>query len=260
MILECIAPGEGDPSAGRAVYSPVMHKPDAILFDLWGTLINSVEFDPRKGHAAVLETCENPKRTTLDEVMDLGQRVVSSTVAREEEVALEFTQASLLRIVADAFGLRPRLSLEESELVFWRASLRVSLVDGVTDLLGALEAGGMPMGVVSNSSFASPSLVAELEVQGIRRFFQFVISSADYGVRKPDPIIFEVALRRLGMRPGQVWFAGDNITYDIVGARRAGIFPVAFNPRKPIPDEAGEHALLSSWSQLLPLIAAAPAG
>ena len=27
--------------------------------------------------------------------MDLGQRVVSSTVAREEEVALEFTQASL---------------------------------------------------------------------------------------------------------------------------------------------------------------------
>jgi len=237
-----------------------MRKPDAILFDLWGTLINSVEFDPRKGHAAVLETCENPHRTTLDEVMDLGQRVVSSTVAREEEVALEFTQASLLRIVADAFDLRPRMGLVESELVFWRAALQVSLVEGVIDLLRKIEAAGMPMGVVSNSSFAGPSLEAELEAQGIRRFFRFVISSADYGVRKPDPIIFEVALRRLGMQPDQVWFAGDNITYDIVGARRAGIFPVAINNRKAIPEEAGEHAVITAWSQLLPLIASAPAG
>jgi haloacid dehalogenase superfamily, subfamily IA, variant 1 with third motif having Dx(3-4)D or Dx(3-4)E len=234
-----------------------MRKPDAILFDLWGTLINSVDFDPRKGHAAVLESCENPNRVTLDEVMDLGQRVVSATVAREEEVALEFTQASLLRIVSDAFGLRPRKSLEESELIFWKASLQVSMVDGVSDLLREIAASGMPMGVVSNSSFAGPTLEQELEVQGIRRYFRFVISSADYGVRKPDPIIFEVALRRLGMEPGQVWFAGDNVGYDIIGARRSGIFPVAFNPRKGIPDEAGEHAVITSWAQLLPLLASA---
>jgi putative hydrolase of the HAD superfamily len=235
-----------------------MRKPDAILFDLWGTLINSVDFDPRKGHAAVLETCENPNRVTLDDVMDLGQRVVSATVAREEEVALEFTQASLLRIVSDAFGLRPRMSLQESELVFWRASLVVSLIDGVPDLLREVEASGMPMGVVSNSSFASPTLEQELQVQGIRSHFRFVISSADYGVRKPDPLIFEVALRRLGMEPGQVWFAGDNVGYDIIGARQAGIFPVAYNPRKGIPEEAGEHAVITSWSQLLPLLASAP--
>ena len=234
-----------------------MRKPDAILFDLWGTLINSVDFDPRKGHAAVLESCENPNRVTLDEVMDLGQRVVSATVAREEEVALEFTQASLLRIVSDAFGLRPRKSLEESELIFWKASLQVSMVNGVSDLLREIEASGMPMGVVSNSSFAGPTLERELEVQGIRRYFRFVISSADYGVRKPDPIIFEVALRRLGMEPGRVWFAGDNVGYDIIGARRSGIFPVAFNPRMGIPDEAGEHAVITSWAQLLSLLASA---
>jgi putative hydrolase of the HAD superfamily len=234
-----------------------MRKPDAILFDLWGTLINSVDFDPRKGHAAVLETCENPNGVSLDDVMDLGQRVVSATVAREEEVALEFTQASLLRIVSDAFGLRPQMSLQESEMIFWRASLQVSLIDGVPDLLREVEASGMPMGVVSNSSFASPTLERELQVQGIRSHFQFVISSADYGVRKPDPLIFEVALRRLGMEPWQVWFAGDNVVYDIIGARQAGIFPVAYNPRKGIPEEAGEHAVITSWSQLLPLLASA---
>jgi putative hydrolase of the HAD superfamily len=237
-----------------------MRKPDALLFDLWGTLINSVEFDPQKGHAAVLETCENPNRVSLDEVMDLGRRVVNATVAREEEVALEFTQVSLLKMIADAFGLRPRLSMDESEWVFWRASLQVSIIDGVCDLLREAESLGLPMGVVSNSSFAACTLERELETQGIRGYFRFVISSADYGVRKPDPLIFEVALRRLGFDPGQVWFAGDNVGYDIIGARQAGIFPVAFNPRKPIPESVGEHAVITSWSQLLPLIASASIG
>jgi len=235
-----------------------MRKPDALLFDLWGTLINSVDFDPQKGHAAVMETCENPKGVPLDDVMDFGRRVVSATVGREEEVALEFTQASLLKMVADAFGLRPRLSPGESEWVFWRAALEVNIIDGVGALLRELDSRGMPMGVVSNSSFASQSLEKELEIQGIRGYFRFVISSADYGIRKPDPLIFEVALRRLGLRAEQVWFAGDNVGYDVIGAHGAGIFPVAFNPHKKIPDEVGEHAVITSWSQFLPLIASAP--
>ncbi len=234
-----------------------MRKPDALLFDLWGTLINSVDFDPEKGHAAVLEICENPRGVSLDEVMDLGRRVVNATVAREEESALEYTQASLLRMVADAFGLRPRAGAEECEWIFWRAALQVSLIDGVGDLLHEVEALGMPMAVVSNSSFAGGTLERELETQRIRRYFRFVISSADYGVRKPDPLIFEVALRRLGLDAGRVWFAGDNVGYDIIGARQAGIFPVAYNPRRKIPDTAGEHAVISSWTQLLPLIASA---
>jgi putative hydrolase of the HAD superfamily len=193
-------------------------------------------------------------------VMDLGRRVVSATVAREEESALEFTQASLLKMIADAFELRPRLGPVESEWVFWRASLQVSLVDGVSDLLHGVESLGLPMGVVSNSSFAACTLERELEAQGIRGYFRFVISSADYGVRKPDPLIFEVALRRLGFDAGQVWFAGDNVGYDIIGASQAGLFPVAFNPRARIPETVGEHAVITAWSQLAALIEAAGAG
>jgi putative hydrolase of the HAD superfamily len=234
-----------------------MTKPEAILFDLWGTLLNSVEFDPLKGHAAVLATCENPRQVSLEEVTELARRIVASTVPREEDSALEYTQAALLTAIADAFDLRPRLRQDESEWVFWRASLEVGLIDGVGELLRGLESLGMPMGVVSNSSFAARTLERELEAQGIRRYFRFVISSADYGLRKPDPLIFEVALRRLRLEARRAWFAGDNVGYDIIGASQAGLFPVAFNPRKPIPGSVGVHAVISSWSQLLPLIASA---
>lgn len=234
-----------------------MRRPEAVLFDLWGTLLDSVEFDPLKGHEAVLETCENPRGVSIEDVMDLGRRAVSATIPREEDSALEFTQAGLLRMVSDAFGLRPRLAPEESEWVFWRAAIRVGVIDGVPQLLREVQALGLPMGVVSNSSFAGLTLERELERHGIRGFFRFVISSADYGVRKPDPLIFEVALRRLGLEARQVWFAGDNVGYDVIGAHQAGIFPVAFKPRKEVPREVGEHAVISSWSQLVPLIAGA---
>jgi putative hydrolase of the HAD superfamily len=125
-------------------------------------------------------------------------------------------------------------------------------------MLAAVRGLGLPLGVVSNSSFMASTLRGELERQGILHQFRFVISSADYGVRKPHRIIFEAALRQLGMEADAVWFAGDNVGYDIIGAHGAGIFPVAFNPHKKIPDDVGEHAVITSWSQFLPLIASAP--
>ncbi len=234
-----------------------MRKPEAVLFDLWGTLIQSDGFDPGRGHAAMLALCDNPRGVTLEETLELGARVVKSTEPREEDSALEFTQASLMRIIADSFGLRFKGSLERIEWEFWKAALSVRLIDGVSDLLVHLKAGGMPLGVVSNSSFIGPTLEKELERLGVRGHFDFVISSADYGVRKPDPIIFEVALRRLGMHPEQAWFAGDNVGYDIVGGRRAGMFCVAFNPRTEVPSDLGEHTLITRWSELPALISSA---
>ncbi|HTZ52702.1 MAG TPA: HAD family hydrolase [Spirochaetia bacterium] len=234
-----------------------MRKPHAVLFDLWGTLLSSVEFDPRRGHAAVLAACDNPRGTTLDEVMELGHRIISATIPREEESSLEYTQQQLFAMIADAFALRPRQGPEECEWLFWQEAMRVSLVEGVRELLEGLGRMGMPLGVVSNSSFAARTLERELSRHGIGDSFRFVVSSADYGVRKPDPLIFEVALRRFPLDAGRAWFAGDNVGYDLIGASGAGLFPVAFNPRNEIPESVGEHAAISSWDEFLPLLASA---
>ena len=231
-----------------------MQRPEAVLFDLWGTLISSEGFDPGLGNAAVLKTCDNPHGVTLEQVQALGNRVMTALDTREDQSALEFSQASLLRIIGDSLDLRFRNSMEETEWEFWNAALEVRLIEGVQELLLHLQSRGIRMGVISNSSFAGGTLDRELQRHGIRRYFEFVISSADYGIRKPDPIIFEIALARLRIEAASAWFAGDNIGYDIVGARSAGIFPVAFKPRSPIPDGIGEHAVVLRWDQLCALI------
>ncbi len=229
-------------------------KPRAILFDLWGTLINSDEFDPMKGNAAVLASAESHDGLTLEQLQEFGGRIVAGVEPRELSAWLEFTQQSLLRMLADSFGLRFRVPLIELEWLFWSAALRIRQTEGVREALEGLVRRGIPTCVVSNSSFLACTIERELRRQGLLDLFSFVVSSADYGVRKPDPLIFEVALRRLGVSPAEAWFAGDNVEFDIEGAWSAGLLPIAYNPNKAVPDHVKDHRRIGHWGELLPIV------
>lgn len=229
-------------------------RPEAILFDLWGTLIDSVEFDPARGNEVVLSRADNPRAVSLEELQDLGRRLVMTTVPREEQSALEFTQIALFRFLADAFGLRFRIPLPDLEWEFWEASLTVALRSGVVDMLEGIRRRGIRSCVISNSSFGACTIARELERQRIGRYFEFVVSSADYGIRKPDALIFEAALRRMSVSAERAWFAGDNVGYDILGAQAAGLFPVAYNVRSPVPDGIVEYGVVSHWQELGDLV------
>ena len=77
------------------------------------------------------------------------------------------------------------------------------------------------MALVSNT--LSRTLIPErLRKFGVERFFTAVVLSADTGVRKPRPAIFEYAFKRTGLEPGQCIFVGDTLSRDIEGAREAG--------------------------------------
>jgi putative hydrolase of the HAD superfamily len=231
-----------------------MCSPEAILFDLWGTLIDSVSFDPQLGNAVLLARSENPRGATLADVQDLGGRLVKATIPREEESALEFTQGSLFRILSDSFGLHYRIPLPDLEWEFWDASLKIKLRLGAVEMLDDLRLRGIRSCVISNSSFGASTIERELERQGIAKHFEFVISSADYGIRKPDALIFEAALRRMGVSAGRSWFIGDNIGYDIIGGQRAGLFPVAYNAHAPVPTSVTEYAAIQHWRELAGLL------
>lgn len=231
-----------------------MQRPEAVLFDLWGTLISSEGFDPGFGNAAVLKTCDNPRGVTLEQVQELGNHVMTALDTREDLSALEFSQASLLRIIGDSLGLRFRNSMEETEWDFWSAALEVRLIDGVQEVLVDLQSRGIRMGVISNSSFAGSTLERELRRHGILEYFEFVISSADYGIRKPDALIFEAALRRMEVPAQRAWFAGDNVGYDIVGACGAGLYPIAYNTHAPVPESVVDYTVISHWRELSGLV------
>ncbi len=64
---------------------------------------------------------------------------------------------------------------------------------------------------------------------GLDGVFQFVVFSQDYGVEKPDPEIFRIAVEKAGCSKTQLLHVGDSITNDIMGAIDMGIKCVWLN-------------------------------
>ena len=64
---------------------------------------------------------------------------------------------------------------------------------------------------------------------GIDHFFDGVVLSEDIGVNKPNPAIFEHALRVADVSAAEALMIGDNFEVDIEGAQRVGIDQVYYD-------------------------------
>ena len=101
------------------------------------------------------------------------------------------------------------------------------LAAGTREALDRLRAGGLRLGVVSNSDGrVEEALIAA----GLRDRFDVVLDSALVGVEKPDPAIFRAALDALGVAPAEALYVGDLYDVDVVGARAAGMEAVLLLP------------------------------
>lgn len=84
------------------------------------------------------------------------------------------------------------------------------------------------LGVVSNFDYA-PTARSILDAAGVGQFLAAVVVSDEVGWRKPKAVIFDEALRRLGVSPGDALFVGDRADIDVLGAQEAGIPAVWVN-------------------------------
>jgi FMN phosphatase YigB (HAD superfamily) len=114
------------------------------------------------------------------------------------------------------------------------------------------------MGLVSNAG-DDRNVQTLVDREGLRPFFEFTITSAACGWRKPDARIFQLALDHFGVRPAEAVMIGDTLEADILGANRLGIYSIWITRRAILPPD-GElaiqpQAVISSLTNLLPLLA-----
>jgi HAD superfamily hydrolase (TIGR01509 family) len=97
----------------------------------------------------------------------------------------------------------------------------VHLMPGVSEVVPALT---LPLAVWANTRVAADADVrAWLDRAGLGRFFRWVITSVDVGVRKPAPQFFQSALGRCGLAKDEVLFVGNQLNTDVAGAEAFGI-------------------------------------
>ncbi|HUI38551.1 MAG TPA: HAD family hydrolase, partial [Thermoplasmata archaeon] len=139
--------------------------------------------------------------------------------------------------VLDGLGIGPaRGALREALETGFRAIAFGQLFPETIEVLHALRTRRLSLGVISNHT---DDLLGILERHGIRPFFDHVTYSMEAGAEKPDPRIFELALRRSGCRPDEAVHVGDSWEADVLGARRAGLRAIWVDRAGRGPDRRG---------------------
>jgi len=89
------------------------------------------------------------------------------------------------------------------------------------------------VGLICNTGLTSGIGLREfLAKEGMTEYFDSMVFSEEVGIRKPDPRIFCLAARRLGVQPCEIVHVGDNLKTDVWGAKNAGLRAIHFSSRE----------------------------
>ena len=111
-------------------------------------------------------------------------------------------------------------------------------MEGLYSTLGELRSRELKLGIVTNGNARVQN--AKIDALGIRTYMGTIIVSEAVGMKKPEPRIFELALRELSATPAETWFVGDHPVNDILGASAVGMNSVWLRGLIAWPDGQGE--------------------
>ncbi len=214
----------------------------AILFDLGGTLMYARQpwepIEARAGQALADHLRARGVEVSPTFAQEFRARIADYYDEREQSL-FETTYFSVVRAMLSKRGhlhvtepvIRSALdALYSITQKNWR------LEEDARLMLKMLEAAGYRMGLVSNAG--DDKDVQQLtERFQIARYFDFILTSAACGYRKPHPRIFEMALARWNIPAQDAAMVGDTLEADILGAQNVGLFSVWITRRVPHADE-----------------------
>ena len=180
----------------------------AVAFDLDGTLVDSAADLMHACNALLAELGRPPvdlpavRSFIGDGAAKLVERILAATGGLPEP---EETAAHVRRFLA----------IYEAD-----PSAHSSLYPGVADTLKALAEAGLTLGICTNKPMAATRrLLADLGIAGL---FAAVVGGDSFPSRKPSPEPVLGLLDRMGVRPEDTAFVGDN-EHDVAAARAAGL-------------------------------------
>jgi HAD superfamily hydrolase (TIGR01662 family) len=210
-----------------------------ILFDFGNTLVRHDNLDWKKLERAGLFNQINflEKRSikgiTLKGWSDLFYKFYGEQEKHAKNINIEISIYRIFRSLIEIYKLPPDITPEVLTQIFYQPICQSRILfDDVPDSLKKLSCHKVPMGIVSNSVIPGTMVREVLTQLRIIEYFDLILISSDLGYRKPHPAMFEIALKRLQIKPAQIIFIGDQLDVDVTGAQKAGIVSVWLNRTK----------------------------
>ena len=161
---------------------------------------------------------------------------------------LSFLRHKAIALALTRCGDDPALADEAFE-VFFDARNKVTLFDDALHTLKFL-ASRFPLIALSNGN-------ADIQRIGIGSYFKASLSAQQFGVGKPDPLIFNAAADAAGVQAGEVLHIGDDVLLDVLAALDCGMQTVWINRTDHVwPHPARPHETVTTLTELCALFPA----
>ena len=226
-----------------AQIAPRLPPPTAVLFDLDGTLVDTVE-------ARIASWLEVFERYGLAATRDQVTALIGVDGKR------------LAREVAAAAGrsIDDQLAEEIDRVcgeIFERRKGEPRPLPGVREVVEAIESVGVRWAIATSSRREQVS--TSIDALGLPGE-PTIVDGSHVEHAKPEPDLLLLAAREVGVEPTRCWYVGDS-TWDMVSAVAAGMIPVGVTAGSAVD----EVALRAAGAQLVvetlsDLVEALPAG
>ncbi|MDE6833343.1 MAG: HAD family hydrolase [Ruminococcus sp.] len=208
-----------------------MKKPEMILFDYGGTLMYEPDFCPSAGNKALYPyISENPYNITEQDFSDYLLNLFDE-IRRLRGELIEIHEHLLLRYVIEHFNMKLSIPLEQAERIMMKGISEAVETPHASYMLSELRKMGIRTGVISNLCWSGNALSYRLNNAFSEHKFDFIMTTSEYIFRKPDIHIFDLAIRKSGLLPENIWYCGNDIEVDVFGSHNAGMFPVFYDDR-----------------------------
>lgn len=242
-----------------------MKKPKMIIFDYGHTLLYQPNFNTSNGNRAIYPYINrNPHNISFEEY-DKTITELFAKIKAERGTILEIHEHNFLKLAMEYMDISLSVPIEKAEEIIMNGISQGGIMPYADILLDYLNSKGIRTGVISNNCFSGNALKKLFDRLLPRNKFEFVLASSDYILKKPNGIMFDIALRKSGLSADKVWYCGDSIEDDVQGSKNVGMFPVLYegttvddtNPFAHQNDNLKvdfEYLHITDWKQLIDVL------
>ncbi|MEO6221851.1 MAG: HAD family hydrolase [Vicinamibacterales bacterium] len=223
---------------------------EAVFFDVDFTLIRPGARFKGEGYAG---TCVRHGVDVVPELFEVAVAGAASVLDSAEQLYhsdlfVNYTS----RIINLMGGSGPGVVLAAREIYAdWAVHHHFEMYDDVPEALTALRARGLRLGLISNSHRCLTSFQSHFDIEGL---MSVTVSSAEFGVMKPDARIFQKALELMDVPASRAVMVGDSLAHDVIGARQAGMRAVLLDRGARIATDDPRLTVIRSLRELADLL------
>ncbi len=189
-----------------------MNKIKAVIFDMDGVLVDSEPFHIQNEKMMFKKLGLDISDEEHAGYMGTATDVMWEKIIRDKNLSLDVAETTSLTI--------------SESLPFLRSLLKIEPMPGLIDLLEILKQRQIPMAVASSSDPKIIEII--LEKSGLKKYFDFAVSSVDAGKSKPEPDVFLYAAIFLNVPPENCLVIEDSKN-GIKAAKAAKMLCIAYS-------------------------------